>query len=106
MGAQPGVDEAHKGTASPATSGKQICRATTEPSGVQVEAVPRGGNCERALAFAGGESTPLFFWFPVVSAAVGASRADGKAVAYPVADNSVDNVWIQPIDGGPVEHDT
>jgi Tol biopolymer transport system component len=26
---------------------------------------------------------------------------DGKAVAYPVADNGVDNVWIQPIDGGP-----
>ena len=27
--------------------------------------------------------------------------ADGKAVAYPVAENGVDNVWIQPIDGGP-----
>ena len=26
---------------------------------------------------------------------------DGKAVAYPVADNGVDNVWIQPVDGGP-----
>ena len=25
--------------------------------------------------------------------------ADGKSVAYPVADNGVDNVWIQPIDG-------
>ncbi len=25
--------------------------------------------------------------------------ADGKSVAYPVAENGVDNVWIQPIDG-------
>ncbi|HXW88916.1 MAG TPA: hypothetical protein VEK33_00075, partial [Terriglobales bacterium] len=27
--------------------------------------------------------------------------ADGKVVAYPVAENGVDNVWLQPIDGGP-----
>jgi serine/threonine protein kinase/Tol biopolymer transport system component len=27
--------------------------------------------------------------------------ADGKAVAYPVTENGVDNVWVQPIDGGP-----
>jgi len=27
--------------------------------------------------------------------------ADGKAVAYPIAENGVDNVWIQPIDGAP-----
>ena len=27
--------------------------------------------------------------------------ADGKAVAYPVAENGVDNIWIQPIDGTP-----
>jgi eukaryotic-like serine/threonine-protein kinase len=26
---------------------------------------------------------------------------DGKAVAYPIAENGVDNVWIQPIDGAP-----
>ncbi len=26
---------------------------------------------------------------------------DGKAVAYPVRENGVDNVWIQPIDGSP-----
>ncbi len=26
---------------------------------------------------------------------------DGKAVAYPIADNGVDNVWIQPLDGTP-----
>ncbi len=26
---------------------------------------------------------------------------DGKAVAYPIAENGVDNVWVQPIDGGP-----
>jgi len=26
---------------------------------------------------------------------------DGKAVAYPIAENGVDNVWIQPIDGSP-----
>jgi len=25
--------------------------------------------------------------------------ADGKSVAYPVKDNGVDNVWIQPVDG-------
>ena len=24
---------------------------------------------------------------------------DGKAVAYPVRENGVDNVWIQPLDG-------
>jgi serine/threonine protein kinase/Tol biopolymer transport system component len=27
--------------------------------------------------------------------------SDGKAVAYPVAENGVDNVWIQPLDGTP-----
>ena len=26
---------------------------------------------------------------------------DGKAVAYPIAENGVDNVWIQPLDGSP-----
>jgi hypothetical protein len=25
--------------------------------------------------------------------------ADGKSVAYPVKENGVDNVWVQPIDG-------
>jgi hypothetical protein len=27
--------------------------------------------------------------------------ADGKAVAYPVGENGVDNIWIQPVDGSP-----
>jgi Tol biopolymer transport system component len=27
--------------------------------------------------------------------------ADGRSVAYPVRDNGVDNVWLQPIDGSP-----
>lgn len=27
--------------------------------------------------------------------------ADGKAVAYPVKENGVDNVWVQPIEGTP-----
>ena len=27
--------------------------------------------------------------------------ADGKAIAYPIAENGVDNVWIQPVDGTP-----
>ena len=27
--------------------------------------------------------------------------ADGKAVAYPVGENGVDNIWVQPIDGSP-----
>jgi Tol biopolymer transport system component len=27
--------------------------------------------------------------------------ADGKAVAYPIAENGVDNVWIHPLDGNP-----
>jgi serine/threonine protein kinase len=27
--------------------------------------------------------------------------ADGKAVAYPIAENGVDNVWIHPVDGSP-----
>jgi eukaryotic-like serine/threonine-protein kinase len=26
---------------------------------------------------------------------------DGKALAYPIRDNGVDNVWIQPLDGSP-----
>ncbi|HEY6302896.1 MAG TPA: protein kinase [Terriglobales bacterium] len=26
---------------------------------------------------------------------------DGKAVAYPVRENGVDNIWVQPIDGSP-----
>jgi hypothetical protein len=25
--------------------------------------------------------------------------ADGRAVAYPVGENGVDDIWIQPIDG-------
>ena len=24
---------------------------------------------------------------------------DGKGVAYPIAENGVDNIWIQPVDG-------
>ena len=27
--------------------------------------------------------------------------ADGKAVAYPVHQNGVDNIWVQPLDGSP-----
>ena len=27
--------------------------------------------------------------------------ADGKSVAYPVSENGVDNVWVQPVDGSP-----
>jgi len=27
--------------------------------------------------------------------------ADGKAVAYPIADNGVDNIWVQPLDRPP-----
>ena len=27
--------------------------------------------------------------------------ADGKSVAYPVKDNGVDNVWVQPVEGTP-----
>jgi len=26
---------------------------------------------------------------------------DGKAVAYPIAENGADNVWVQPLDGTP-----
>ncbi len=26
---------------------------------------------------------------------------DGKSVAYPVRENGVDNVWVQPMDGSP-----
>ena len=26
---------------------------------------------------------------------------DGRAVAYPIAKNGVDNIWIQPRDGSP-----
>ncbi|HEU5400504.1 MAG TPA: hypothetical protein VFU86_04055 [Terriglobales bacterium] len=26
---------------------------------------------------------------------------DGKAVAYPIRDHGVDNVWVQPLDGSP-----
>jgi len=26
---------------------------------------------------------------------------DEKSVAYPVKENGVDNVWVQPVDGGP-----
>ena len=24
---------------------------------------------------------------------------DGKALAYPIRENSVDNIWVQPLDG-------
>jgi len=24
---------------------------------------------------------------------------DGKAVAYPIRENDVDNIWVQPLDG-------
>jgi len=26
-------------------------------------------------------------------------EADGKAVAYPIRENEVDNIWVQPLDG-------
>ena len=26
---------------------------------------------------------------------------DGKGVAYPIHENGVDNIWIQPLDGSP-----
>lgn len=26
---------------------------------------------------------------------------DGKAVAYPITENGVENIWIQPLDGSP-----
>jgi Tol biopolymer transport system component len=26
---------------------------------------------------------------------------DGKAVAYPIRENGVDNLWVQPLDGSP-----
>jgi len=26
---------------------------------------------------------------------------DEKSVAYPVKENRIDNVWVQPVDGGP-----
>jgi len=35
---------------------------------------------------------------PRISAGV-QFTADGKSVAYPVAENGVDNVWVQPVDG-------
>jgi hypothetical protein len=28
-------------------------------------------------------------------------ESDGKAVAYPVSEKGVDNIWIQPIDASP-----
>ena len=37
-------------------------------------------------------------WHSILSPQI--SR-DGKFVAYPVFENGVDNVWIQPIDGSP-----
>jgi serine/threonine protein kinase len=37
---------------------------------------------------------------PRISKGVQFTR-DGKAVAYPVAENGVDNIWVQPLDGTP-----
>jgi len=31
----------------------------------------------------------------------GEFMADGKSVAYPVKENGVDNVWVQPVEGTP-----
>ena len=45
-------------------------------------------------------SSPLFLEpNPRISKGV-QFTADGKAVAYPITENGVDNVWIQPIEGG------
>ena len=38
---------------------------------------------------------------PRISTAGAQFSADGRAVAYPVSENGVDNIWIQPIDGSP-----
>ena len=38
---------------------------------------------------------------PQVTGNALAFTADGKAVAYPVRENGVDNIWLQPLDGSP-----
>jgi serine/threonine protein kinase len=54
-----------------------------------------------ALLDVGTLSSPrLFDANPRISKGV-QFTADGKFVAYPVAENGVDNIWIQPIDGTP-----
>jgi eukaryotic-like serine/threonine-protein kinase len=45
-------------------------------------------------------SPRLFDANPQISLGVNFT-ADGKSVAYPVGENGVDNIWIQPIDGSP-----
>jgi len=54
-----------------------------------------------ALLDVGTLSSPrLFDANPRISKGV-QFTADGRFVAYPVAENGVDNIWIQPIDGTP-----
>jgi eukaryotic-like serine/threonine-protein kinase len=38
---------------------------------------------------------------PRISASGLEFTADGKGVAYPIHENGVDNIWIQPLDGSP-----
>jgi serine/threonine protein kinase len=38
---------------------------------------------------------------PRINGGALAFTPDGKAVAYPVRENGVDNVWVQPLDGSP-----
>jgi Tol biopolymer transport system component len=47
------------------------------------ETEPRLVQADPRIAFAG--------WF----------TPDGKALAYTIRDNGVDNVWVQPLDGSP-----
>ena len=45
-------------------------------------------------------SPRMFNAYPRISKGV-QFTPDGKSVAYPVKENGVDNVWVQPIDGSP-----
>ena len=47
-----------------------------------------------------GSPPRMFDANPRISAGV-QFTADGKSVAYPVTDNGVDNIWVQPVDGTP-----
>jgi serine/threonine protein kinase/Tol biopolymer transport system component len=66
-----------------------------------VDAATQRGEEKLALLDLGSSSPRLLNADPRVAGGGLAFTPDGNGVAYPIHENGVDNIWIQPLDGSP-----
>jgi eukaryotic-like serine/threonine-protein kinase len=66
-----------------------------------VDAETQRGQQKIALLEAGAPAPRLLDANPRITTGGLHFAPDGKAVAYPIRENGVDNIWIQPLDGSP-----